>query len=431
MGEKLLMTERERLILHELKNHIENKQKLKDSAQKCGLCLRQMQRKKSIYLKEGDKGLVHQSRGKPSGRAYSQEYKELVLNLYSEKYEGFGPTLASEKLFQEGYPVNRETLRLWLLKAGYWHKKKKRKSHRRQRERKRHFGELIQIDGSFHDWFSTGETHCMMVMVDDATGKSIFQLSKEETTKSAIELVILWIEKYGIPNTLYSDRKSVYHTKREASIEESLSGQKPLTQFGKCCAKLGINIIAAKSPQAKGRVERKNGVLQDRLVKEFKLQGITDIETANKFLLNEYIEDLDNKFSISPASETDYHRELTEGINLNEIFSLETERKVNNDWTVRNNNKIYQIDRKNTILPPSGSKVKVQQCLDGTLHIIYRGEKVNYTEIQKRSDYKDYQAERQKVKNHKVPTVKKPALNHPWRKPFLPVKTEPRVCGSR
>lgn len=427
MGDKLLMTEREILILHELKNHVENNQSLRDSAKKCNLCLRQMQRKKAAYLKEGDKGIIHKSRGKPSGRAYKKEYKEAVLNLYCEKYLGFGPTFASEKLLKEGYPVNRETLRLWLMEAGYWQKKKKRKPHRKQRERKKHFGELIQIDGSFHDWFGTSETNCMMVMVDDATGKSMYQLSKEETTKAAIELVILWIQKYGIPKTLYSDRKSVYHTKREATIEESLSGKKPLTHFGKCCDKLGIKIIPAKSPQAKGRVERKNGVLQDRLVKEFKLQGITDIETANNFLLNEYIEELDNKFSISPASETDYHRELTEEINLNEIFSLEVERKVNNDWTVKNNNKIYQIDRKSNILPPSGSKVKVQKCLDGTLHIIYRGEKVTYTEIQKRADYKDYQAKRKKVNNHKLPTVKKPALNHPWRKPFLLSKKESRI----
>ena len=238
-------------------------------------------------MKEGDKGLIHRNRGRPSNRRKAPEVKEMALALYREQYWDFGPTLAAEKLVErDGYEVNHETLRRWLLAAGLWKRQRNRPKHRQWRERKAHFGELVQMDGSHHRWFSGQEDKdCLMDMVDDATGRTLALMSEEETTVAAMRVLWAWVEKYGIPKALYVDWKNVYVTQREPTLEEQLSGELPLTQFGRACKKLGIEILPANSPQAKGRVERKHGVYQDRWVKELRLAGIRDIEGANQSLL--------------------------------------------------------------------------------------------------------------------------------------------------
>jgi hypothetical protein len=244
---------------------IENKSiDLKQASELLSISYRQMKRIWSQYRTEGENGLVHKSRGRVSNRRKEPGIKEAVRSLYREKYEGFGPTLAAEKLMKDGHQVNKETLRQWLLEEGLWERRRKRKQHRNRRMRKLHFGELMQMDGSFHSWFGEGyRKDCLMNMVDDATGTTMSQMAEEETTEAALRLLWRWIEKYGIPMALYCDRKSVYMTDREPTIEEQLAGKVPMSQFGRVCERLGIEIITAYSSQAKGRVERNHGVYQD------------------------------------------------------------------------------------------------------------------------------------------------------------------------
>lgn len=234
-----------------------------------GLSYRQARRLWKRYREGGEKAVIHRGRGVESNNHLSAQLKQTVLDRYRERYQGFGPTLAVEKLVEEDHfaPISRETLRRWLLEAGLWQRHRRHRPYRKRREPKHHFGELLQLDGSHHAWF--GEEHnscCMMSLVDDATGITLAIISKEETTEAAMQILWAWIERYGIPVALYCDLKNVYLTDREPTLEEQLEGRVPKTAFGLACEKLGIKIISAYSPQAKGRVERKHGVYQDRFV---------------------------------------------------------------------------------------------------------------------------------------------------------------------
>ena len=321
---------------------------IREVSQKLGLSYRQSRRSYKRFREEGDAGLVHRSRGQPSPRAKPAEFRRAVLERYRERYEGFGPTLATEKLAGDGYKLGHETLRRWLMVDGQWSRRRKRGKHRTRRPRREHFGELVQMDGSHHEWFGAGRLRtCLMNMVDDATGATMALMAEQETTEGAMKLLWNWIERYGIPKALYTDKKNVFVTDREPTIEEQLAGEEPMTAFGKACKKLGIEIIRAHSPQAKGRVERSNGVYQDRLVKELRLRGITTVEDANKLLAEGFSEALNAKFEQEPASPTDFHRRVPKRLNLAEVFCCEETRTVQNDWTIRYNNRFYQILKEN------------------------------------------------------------------------------------
>ncbi|MBE3043864.1 ISNCY family transposase [Candidatus Bathyarchaeota archaeon] len=382
--------------------------KLTDATVLLGISYRQAKRVRSRYKKEGDRGLVHRSRGRRSNRGYTPEAKNQALCLYQEMYAGYGPTLYAEQLQEShGMEIDHETLRRWLLEKGLRQKVRRKPKHRKRRERKEHFGEMVQMDGSHHDWFSgNGRKCCLMVMVDDATGHTMVLMSEEETTEAAMRLLRAWIERHGVPCALYTDRKNVYVTEREPTLEEELSGQEPLSVFGKACKKLGIRIIPAYSPQAKGRVERKNGVFQDRWVKKLALKGITDIETANEELPS-FTEKLNSKFCVSPASPEDYHSALPEGIDLDDVLCWEETRTLNNDWTVRYENRWFQILAQSP-LPPARGKVTIRKRLDGSLHILYRGRNVAFEELPTRPA--------QETEVTIKPRKKwKPAPDHPWR----------------
>jgi len=245
-----------------------------------------------------------------------------------------------------------------------------------------------------------------MVMVDDATGRTTALMGKEETTESAMGLLLSWIERYGIPKALYTDRKNVYVTDRDPTIEEELSGVEPLTAFGKVCKNLGIQIIPANSPQAKGRVERKNGVFQDRLVKEFRLKGISDIEGANRILPG-FTGKLDGKFAIQPARPEDYHQALPEGLILADVFCWEESRVLANDWTFRFENRLFQVEKQND-LPPAKTRIKILKRLDGSLHVLYRNRSVSFKELTSRPP----QENKKTIKKRKP---WKPGPDHPWR----------------
>jgi len=257
------------------------------------------------------------------------------LALVREKYSGpgdvrFGPTLAAEHLASEdGLTVDHETLRRWMLAAGLWSRARKPSPHRRRRERKAHFGELVQMDGSFHEWLEgRGPASCLLTLVDDATGTTHGRFGAQETIWAAVGVLRAWIERYGMPQALYTDWKNVYV--RAPNQAERVTGAEPLTQFGRMCATLGIQIIPASSPQAKGRIERNHGTQQDRLVKKLRRKGITDLAAANTFLEREYWAAHNARFAQEPASADDFHVTRPRGLRLDTVFLLQ-ERTVSND----------------------------------------------------------------------------------------------------
>jgi len=413
-GGLLAMSQKERCRLFVISRVREKTMTIKEASEVMGVSYRQGRRIHKRYKNEGDKGLIHRSRGRPSNRRKPSELKEIVLALYREQYWDFGPTLAAEKLVdRDGYEVNHETLRRWLLAAGLWERQRKRPKHREWRERKAHFGELVQMDGSHHRWFGgQGNEACLLDMVDDATGKTLSLMSEEETTVAAMWVLWAWVERYGIPKALYVDWKNVYITQREPTLEEQLSGELPLTQFGRACKKLGIEILAANSPQAKGRVERKHGVYQNRWVKELRLEGIQDIEGANQ-LLGGFAESLNAKFAVEPRSSADFHRPMPQDMDLRSVFCLEEQRTVGNDWVVRYKNRFFQIEYQSN-LPQARRKVMVQEHLDGTIHLVYRDREVLFIEINELPRKPSIPRQ-----NQQIPGLRKkyiPPANHPWRR---------------
>ena len=372
--------ERQRLMI--LGQVREGYKTLKLAAKQMQLSYRQGKRVWKQFQERGEEGLAHRGRGKLSNRRIEAGRKEAILSRYRERYEGFGPTLAVEKLSEEGLGVSVETLRLWLIQEGLWERHRRRSEYRQRREPRGRFGELVQLDGSHHRWFEErGGYSCLMNMVDDATKKTQALMDKEETVVVAMRLLWAWVARYGLPMSLYTDRKNVFVTDREPTLEEQLSGQEPLTAFGKVCQKLGIEIITAYSPQAKGRVERSHGVFQDRLVKELRLRGISSIQEANQLLQGGFVEQLNRKFAIPPRDPQDAHVPLLPAVDLRTIFCFETTRTVSNDWVVRHNNRWYQLDRQARRVLRLPAKVTVADWLDGSVHILAKTKELTYTEI--------------------------------------------------
>jgi len=270
-----------------------------------GLSLRQMQRIYPAWIKEGDVGLLHRSRGRPSPRRLDEADRRRVIALYKEVYQGFGPTLFAEKLAdRDGIWISHDTARRWLKAEGWTDWLRRGRRSRRRRQRKACFGELLQMDGSPHAWFEDRGSPCvLMTAIDDATGRRRGCFCPAETTESAMACFGRWCNEFGVPQGVYVDRHSIYRSDREPTSEELLAGKEPLTQFGRAMDELGVRLIRARSPQAKGRVERSNGVSQDRVVKELRLAKINDIESANKWLEETgYFQKLDDLFSVAAVA---------------------------------------------------------------------------------------------------------------------------------
>lgn len=409
------MSRKERECLKVLERVGKGELKLKEAAELLGKSYRQCRRKYKRYKKEGDRGLVHGGRGRPSNRRIDPVVRGEIIEAYKEKYVGFGPTLAAEKLNKSGQVVDHETLRRWLIEEGLLEKRRKRASHRSWRARRGHFGELVQMDGSPHDWFEgRREKCCLMNMVDDASGVTLSNFEEEETTKGAMKLLWQWIDKYGVPAALYTDRKNVYVPDEKSAERAALRGEQCLTQFGRACVELGIRIIVAHSPQAKGRVERSNGTYQDRLVKELRLQGINTREKANELLHGGFIDELNSKFSIEPRERSDYHRSA-KGYDLRAIFCIEERRSVTNDWIVRFENNFYQLESRSS--RPAEKWVKVRRYLDDELHINYRGKDVQYVQLPERPMPPPTPTVNRPVHPHQKRRTG-PGPDHPWRKSF-------------
>jgi transposase len=393
--------------------------KLVDAAEILQLSYRQTKRLWKRFQKRGPEGLKHGNAGKKSNRAKPAKLRRRVLELVRGKYGGaiderFGPTLAAQHLAAEdGIAIDAETLRRWMLAEGLWSRRRRRKPYRKRRERKAHRGELVQLDGSFHDWFEgRGPRGCLMDMVDDASGDTLSRVGEQETIWAAADILRRWIGKYGVPRALYVDWKNVY--KRLPTEAERVRGEEPLTQFGRMCAKLGIQIIAAGSPQAKGRVERNHGTHQDRLVKKLRRKGIKTYAAANHYLEEEYLAEHNRRFARPPASPEDYHRKAPGATELRQVFRLESERRIGNDWVVRYDTRFLQLEPRTRRYAPTQAKALVCEWEDGTLEVHYRGERIPFRELPGPPPAKAVELVRPTTKQH----TWVPPKDHPWRRTY-------------
>jgi hypothetical protein len=414
---------------------------LADAAGLMGVCYRQARRLRRKFRRGGAKALRHKGLGRRSNRRKAATFRRQVISTYRKKYAGdkdhaaFGPTLAAEHLRDEDQlVVAPETLRRWLRAAGLWHRARDRAAHRQRRERKAHFGELVQMDGSFHPWLEErGPDGCLMDMVDDATSTVSLRFEPQETTWGAVRSLRGWIARHGIPVALYTDWKNVYV--RKPTDAELAAGTVPLTQFGRMCATLGLRIIAANSPQAKGRVERGNGTQQDRLIKKLRRLGVADYGAANAYLDDTYTAGHNARFAREPASSEDFHTPVPRGLDLDQVFRLEETRTLSPDWVVRYDNRFFQVTRQSQTYPPAKSTVQVCEYEDGHVEVWYRGQAVPYREIPRPVPATHAPAAPDACP---VPVrPQRPAANHPWQAPYRTLpdrgpwrRPRPDGCGN-
>jgi transposase len=407
---------------------------LKEAAPLLKISYRQAKRLYKRFRTEGPAGLVHRSVGRVSNRARPTAERERVVGLIREHYGGkpergpgqrFGPTLVAEHLWGDhGLRVSCSTLRDWMSEAGLWSRVRRARPKTKRRERREHFGELVQLDGSFHDWFEGrgkrgGRRSCVMNMVDDATGETLLRFGEQETIWAAADVLQGWIQAYGVPRALYTDWKNVY--KRKPTSAEEAAGEEGYTHFGRMCAKLGIEIIAAGTPQAKGRVERSNGTQQDRLIKKMRLLGIADDAAANAYAESVYLPAFNARYTVAPASPVDYHLPRDPRLPDREVFCLDHVRTVSNDFVVQFGKRGLQLDRAARGRVPAKSKVLVREGHGGELRVI---------RVDRRGTERECRwtpaAPRAKNPEPAAPTIPKPprkanrpAADHPWRRPMV------------
>jgi len=407
-GEDIIMMSQEELKrLHVIRKAMDKAIFQHEAGHILGITTRQVRRLVKRVCLYGDKGIIHKARGRPSNRAKPDRIRDKVLRLCREKYQGFGPTLASEKLFErDKIKLNDETLRLWFIEDNITYRKRKKRPHRQWRQRKACFGEMVQMDGSHHDWFEGRGRPCVLMgFIDDATGRPFGRFYAYEGTLPAMASFKHYIKKYGIPMSLYLDKHKTYKSSKKPSIEDELKNQESLSQFARAARELGVNVIYADSPQAKGRIERLFGTFQDRLIKEMRLKGIKSIEEGNRFL-EWYLPFYARRFAIEPARSTNLHRPLPKSANIDRILCKKTERALRNDFTVAHDNKLYQIE--NNI---RAKKVTIEEKTNGSVLIKHRGAPLKFRQIQARP-------KRAAIKKDFYVFPKKahvPSQDNPWR----------------
>lgn len=377
------------------------------AAEWLGLSERQVRRLITRMRVEGAQGLVHRLRGKTSNRRYAEKFKEKVLGKYRQRYEGFGPTLAVEKLEErEKIQVSRETLRKWLIVEGWWKKGRKVRERHEWRERKECFGEMVQADGSHHDWLEgRGPKLVMMGYSDDATGNVFARFYDYEGVMPAMDSFYRYVKLYGLPLSLYMDRHTTYQANHGAlKVSEELEGrEKPVTEFGRALEELGVKLIAAYSPQAKGRIERLFGTFQDRLIKEMRLEGSKTKEEANQFL-ERYLPKYNRRFSVKPKNEVNVHQVMPKSIRLEQILSIQTQRVVRNDQTIRHGNQFYQI-----LGGEKFKEVMVQERVDGKTYMTHEGKELEWRKVESRPKQEEVR------KIAKPQKLWKPPMSHPFK----------------
>lgn len=425
MAQKLISMSQKELSRYEIVTQLISKKiNGTTAAKQARISIRQIKRLKNRVKRFGAKGLVHGNRGRESNRKIKPEILEKAIKYLKEKYYDFGPKFASEKL-EENHKIKlgKETIRQTMIALKLWKPKprKTNKEYRSWRPRKEHYGEMQQFDGSYHQWFETRAPECCLLLaVDDATGKITHaRFNYHEGVMPVFNFWMDYAMTVGKPISVYLDKFSTYKINHKSAVDN----QDLMTQFQRATMDLGINLITAHSPQAKGRIERLFETLQDRLVKEMRLHNINDMETANKFLNEKYIQKFNQQFSVAPQKKDNLHRKLTEfeKQNLEKVFSIQDTRIVNNDFTISFKNIWFQLDQDQPTLVCKKDRVLMEERLDGTIKISLRNKYLNF---------KVLPAKPKKIMDIKLAALTKtrsnwiPPKNHPWRQSFLYGKLE-------
>lgn len=410
--DRVMMSGKELRRIHVIRHAMEKRITQVKAGALLGLTARQIRRIMGRVQHEGEAGLAHRGRGRPSNRRIAVPIKAKILRLYETRYGDFGPTLAVEKLAERhGITLSDETLRRWLQARGIERFTRRKRPHRAWRARRAHRGELVQVDGSHHDWFEGRGPQCVvMAYIDDASSRVCARFYEYEGTIPALDSFRRYVTQYGIPLAVYADKHTTYQSPAQPTVEEQLAGVEPTSQFGRALRELGVELIPAHSPQAKGRVERLFKTFQDRLIKEMRLVGIATIDEANQFL-ETYLPSYNERFTVQPAQAADLHRPTPTGRELDRILCLKTTRCLRNDFTIAHQGQLYQIH--NTV---RARHVQVEERLDGTLRIMHHGRLLDYGVIAARP-------KKQREEGTQVPSPRRsvvPRPNHPWRKRRLP-----------
>lgn len=414
--ERLALSERELVRAGVIKRVVARELTTAEAAELLALSQRQAKRLVRRFRERGAKGLVHASYGRPSHHARPVAERERVIQLIRVRYGGpagvgpgqrFGPTLLSEHLAEdEGLKIPVSTLTDWMRPAGLWSRRRKRERHRRRREPKAHLGEMVQLDGSFHDWLEgRGPSGCMMTMTDDATSTVLARLGAQETFWDAVRVLRAWIAEYGVPRALYTDWKNLYHSSRPVQPIES-------TQFGRICSRLGIEIIPASSPQAKGRVERSHGTNQDRLIKKLRLKNICSHDGVNEYLASTYLPAHNARFARRPRSSADFHRPILKSEDTLDTWCLEEKRRVSLDGVISFRSKLCVLKLRREMPPKAW--VFVRTAEDGAMRVVYR----TRAGIEYALPWEErIAARRVELPRGRAPwsESQRPRANHPWR----------------
>jgi len=352
-----------------------------EAADILNLSARQIRRIVKEVRAKGGIAMMHKSRGCLSNRAKPKDQRDKILSLCQSKYQGYGPTFIAEKLFEiDKICIHPDTIRKWFLKDGIGYKKRKSKKHYTWRPRKECFGQMVQLDGSHHRWLEDRAQKCVLMgYIDDATGRVFGSFYEYEGVMPAMDSFRRYIKKHGIPQSVYLDKHPTYKSLKKPSLEDELSNIKALSQFERALKELGVDIIHANSPQAKGRIERSFNTHQDRLVKEMNLKKICTIKEANKFLNSYYLPKHNRKFTVRAVNNSNLHRLIPAGLNLDRIFCIKKRAALRNDFTIQYNNKFYQI--LDTI---RAKEITVEESLTGKIALYHKDTKIKYKLIDKR-----------------------------------------------
>jgi transposase len=385
------------------------------AAEILGITDRHVRRVVRRVKEEGARGVVHRNRGRASPRRFSKDFEGRIAEVIEERYRDFGPTLASEKLCKrEGIRVGREKLRQIMIARGLWHVRRRRRKAQPWRERKHYYGEMVQMDGSHHDWLEDrGPKLVLMGYVDDATNQLFGRFYDYEGVYPAMDSLKRYIRLYGRPVSVYLDKHSTYKTTREPSVEELLRGESAQTQFERACKELGIEVIHAHSPQAKGRIERVFGILQDRLIKEMRLERISSQEEANEFL-GRFLPVFNKQFARKALKEGNLHRGVPPGFKLRDVFCIKASRRITNGYIVKWRGKQLLIEK--PMIALRRRKAEVREYFNGEMKIKFNGRYLKYREIMEPKSVERERAKRVVDKPRKIKGKYIPPPDHPWRR---------------
>jgi hypothetical protein len=373
--ERIALSQEERDRLQLLRELERGEVRQVAAAQRMKLTDRQVRRLLQRLREQGDRAVIHRLRGRPSNRKFAVSFQRKVLARVGQRYADFGPTLAAEHLAQEGLALSRETLRNWMTQAAFWRPRRQRvKKIHVWRERRASFGELVMQDSSPFRWLEDRGPACQLIaVIDDATSRIHAQFVEHDTTEENLRTLGGWLRRYGRPLAHYTDKNSIFRSNRPAAIREQLRGERAHSQFGRALQELGIEWIAAQSPQAKGRIERLFATLQDRLVKEMRLAGIASIAAANHFLETRFLPEWEQRFTVAPRNPRNAHRQLGRAQRLDEILSVRAVRKVAQDHTVSWEGNLWGVPREEVCAGLRGAAVEIERRLDGSHWLRYRG----------------------------------------------------------